>query len=135
MAGTVKKDGATWCYIVDLGKDFSGRRRQKKKRGFRTKKEAQVALAEVVHELSKGTYVAPSKIKFKDYLRQWLEDKQTKVNEASLDTYIWITNKHIIPALGEIELSNLTPMMIQQHYNHLKKKKSYAMKTSARSIF
>lgn len=32
MAGTVKKDGATWFYIVDLGKDANGKRRQKKKR-------------------------------------------------------------------------------------------------------
>jgi integrase len=123
MAGTVKKDGATWCYIVDLGKDANGKRRQKKKRGFKTKKEAQIALAEVVHELSKGTYVIPSKVKFKDYLLQWLEDKQTKVNEATLDTYAWLTKNHIIPALGEVELSNLTPMMLQQHYNHLTKNK------------
>lgn len=121
MAGTIRKDGATWCYVVDVGKDANGKRLQKKKRGFRTKKEAQIALAEVVHELSKGTYVSPSKIKFKDFLLQWLEDKQTKVREGSLDTYTWLTTRHIIPALGQVELCNLTPMMLQQHYNHLTK--------------
>lgn len=50
---------------------------------------------------------------------QWLEDKQTKVNETTLDTYAWLTKNHIIPALGEVELSNLPPMMLQQHYNYL----------------
>lgn len=121
MNGSVKKDGASWCYIVDLGKDANNKRKQKKKRGYKTKKEAQLALAEVIHELSKGTYVIPTKTKFKDYLHQWLEDKQTKVKKGTLDTYTWLTKLHIIPALGEIELTSLTPMMLQQHYNFLTK--------------
>lgn len=121
MAGTVKKIGTSWCYIVDVGKDPTGKRIQKKKRGFKTKKEAQIALAEVIHDINKGTYVTPSKVKFKEFLLQWLDDKQTRVKESTLETYTWLTHKHIIPAFGDIELSNLTPMLIQRHYNYLNK--------------
>lgn len=35
--------GASWAYMVDVGKDpITGKRKQKKKGGFRTKKEAEV---------------------------------------------------------------------------------------------
>ncbi|MBG9568203.1 site-specific integrase [Brevibacillus agri] len=121
MAGSVRKDGSTWCFVVDLGKDPNGKRIQKRKRGFKTKKEAQIALAEVVHELSKGTFANPKKMKFRDFLEQWLDDKQTKVKKGTLETYTWLTRTHIIPALGEVDIANLTPIMLQQHYNNLTK--------------
>lgn len=37
MRGTIKKDGSTWFVLFDLGKDpQTGKRKQKKKRGFKT---------------------------------------------------------------------------------------------------
>jgi hypothetical protein len=43
MRGSVKKDKKTgkYYFVVDIGKDpLTGKRKQKKKRGFETKKEA-----------------------------------------------------------------------------------------------
>lgn len=53
MAGSVKKDGKSWYYILELGKDINGKRKQKKKRGFKTKKEALIALTNLEHSLHK----------------------------------------------------------------------------------
>lgn len=40
MRGTVKKDGTSWFILFDIGKDpLTGKRKQKKKRGFKTKKK------------------------------------------------------------------------------------------------
>lgn len=51
--------GSTWTYVVDVGRDpASGRRRQRTKGGFRTKRDAGRALAELVRTLDDGTYVA-----------------------------------------------------------------------------
>ncbi|MCA0986579.1 Arm DNA-binding domain-containing protein [Guptibacillus algicola] len=44
MKGSVKKDGSSWYYVVTLGKKPSGKPNQKKKRGFKTKREANQAL-------------------------------------------------------------------------------------------
>jgi len=119
MAGTVKKDGATWYFVLDLGKDAHGKRQQKKKRGFKTKKEAHAALVKLENELVQGSYVEPSKMRYGEFLTNWLEDKKTKVKKSTHRTYQWLVEKHICPALGHNELRKITPMMIQSYYNQL----------------
>lgn len=119
MSGSVKKNGSTWYYILELGKDLNGKRKQKKKRGFKTKKEAQNALIEVENELLKGTYIEPTKLILSEYMKEWLEDKKTKVRPSTHQTYKWLVEKHIIPAIGHFEMVKLTPLIIQQLYNRM----------------
>ncbi|USK86144.1 site-specific integrase [Peribacillus asahii] len=123
MAGrTVKKSGDNWYYVLTYGKKENGKPMQYKKRGFKTKKEAQKALHELEQSLITGSYIKPNKILFGDYLlNQWLEDKQTKVKKQTLKTYRWIVEKHIVPSLGHIEMNQITPMAIQKLYNRLTK--------------
>lgn len=56
-ARTVYRRGETWTYVVDIGHDATGRRRQTSKGRFSTKKEAQGALNVAVNSLQQGTYV------------------------------------------------------------------------------
>lgn len=51
---------------------LTGKRKQKSKGGFKTKKEAQVAAAALTLELSNGTYVKEADILFKDFTVEWL---------------------------------------------------------------
>jgi hypothetical protein len=44
MRGSVIKRGKTWSYVVYLGRDDSGRKRQKWKGGFATTREAEDGL-------------------------------------------------------------------------------------------
>ena len=49
------KCGASWAFIMDVGKDpKTGERKQKKKGGFRTKKEAEVVAAFKKRNKSRG---------------------------------------------------------------------------------
>jgi integrase len=65
--------GATWSYIIDIGIDpKTGKRKQKKKGGFKTKKEATLAAAIVINELDQGTFIQESNITFKDFTVEWL---------------------------------------------------------------
>lgn len=119
MAGSIKKDGNTWYYVLELGK-INGKRKQKKKRGFKTKKDAQNALIEAEHALLKnGTFSEPSKMLYKDYLSNWLDDKKILIKESTFKTYSWLINKYIIPYLGDIEISKINPIDIQKFYNEL----------------
>ncbi|MDT2291638.1 Arm DNA-binding domain-containing protein [Paenibacillus larvae] len=69
--------GATWSYIIDVGiNPNTGKRKQKKKGGFKTKTEAQEAAALLVAELSQGTYVEEKNNTFEEYAKEWLSEYQ-----------------------------------------------------------
>ena len=61
MRGSTRKRGATWTAYWDLEDLESGKRKQKSKGGYRTQKEAQAHLDEVVPAVKAGTYLEPSK--------------------------------------------------------------------------
>jgi integrase len=113
-AGSVRKDGTSWYYVIELGKGLDGKRKQKKKRGFKTKKEAQKALNEAIHALNTGTYIEPSKMLLGEYLEDWLENKRIQVKESTYKKYYWIINSHLNPIIGDIALSDLKPIHVQQ---------------------
>lgn len=55
MKGYFRKRGKSWSYTVDIGHDpITNERKQKTKGGFKTKKEAQAACAEVKINLIRG---------------------------------------------------------------------------------
>jgi len=119
LAGSVKKDGNTWYYVLELGK-VNGKRKQKKKRGFKTKKEAQIALVQAEHELfNSGRILEPSLMLYKDYLKSWLDDKKIQIKESTFYTYSWLIDRYIVPHLGDIEISKIKPIDIQKFLNEL----------------
>ncbi|MHA7963719.1 site-specific integrase [Paenibacillus sp. CAU 1782] len=126
MAGrTVKKEGSSWYYVLTHGKNTNGRPVQYKKRGFKTKRDALNALSELEHKLLQGTFVKPNKIIYQEYMiEQWLEDKQTRVKKQTVETYRWLVEQHILPSLGQFQISELTPIIIQSLYNRLTKEKA-----------
>ncbi|WP_255253206.1 N-terminal phage integrase SAM-like domain-containing protein [Brevibacillus laterosporus] len=106
-----------WYFEINYSE--GGKYKKKKKRSFKTKKEAEAAMFEVQNQLNKGTYIEPSKMLYSSFMEDWLKDKQTKVKKRTLETYSGLVNNHILPSLGEIEWSKLTPRHIQNLYNSL----------------
>ena len=53
LKGTIRKRGNTWSYIVDLP-PVNGKRKQKQKGGFRTKKECETALQTIIYQITNG---------------------------------------------------------------------------------
>jgi integrase len=112
MAGSVRKEGMTWYYVLEHYEN--GKRKQNKKRGFPTKKDAQKALVEVQSALNKGTYVKPSSLLVSDYLLEWMSDKQHSIGrETAKNNYSAIRNQ-IIPIIGHIPLSKITALDVQR---------------------
>lgn len=57
MKGSVYRAGAGWAYRVDVGPDpVAGKRRQRYRSGFRTKKLAEAALIDLRTQVARGTY-------------------------------------------------------------------------------
>lgn len=92
MKGHFYKRGKKWTYVVDIGIDEQkGKRRQKTKGGFATKKEAQAAAAKLITEFETGSYLEPTKLTVKDFFLQYLESRKLNLREGTYYNY----KKHI----------------------------------------
>lgn len=75
MKGTVIKRGGKWSVVVDLGPDPTTRKRLRRwHSGYATKKEAERARVELLHQLVTGQYVEPTKETLGAFLERWLRD-------------------------------------------------------------
>jgi len=85
MQGHVLRRDATLSYVVDVGRDpASGRRRQRTKGGYRTKKEAQQALAALIRTLGDGTYVARDPRTFDEWITRRLATMVPRTRSPTL---------------------------------------------------
>ena len=75
LNGSVRKKGATWSFRIDLGK-IDGKRKQIERSGYKTEKEANAALSEVIHEYNKnGTFVENKKVTFQEVYNEFIESE------------------------------------------------------------
>lgn len=121
MRGHVHKRGRTWAYVVDVGRDpVTGRRKQSTKGGFRTRKEAERALAESISQLGHGTFVEPTRQTVADYLRDWLKTGETRgLRESTRVGYDVVVEKYVVPKLGVVALQKLTAAQLNGLYGEL----------------
>lgn len=111
MKGYIRKRGNTYSYTVDIGRDpVTGKRKQKTKGGFKTKKEAQEALNKVVYEVNKGTYILDSKSSMKEVTDEWFEQTKGKWKHTTQDTVKNTLRNWIIPHLGAYKVQELKPL-------------------------
>jgi integrase len=124
MKGHVRKRGSKWAFVLDIGRDpETGKRKQKWFSGFKTKREAERAMAEKVAEVSRGEYIEPSTMEVKEFFHMWLkEEVKPNRSDATFDLYKSFTNQHIIPGLGGIPLNKLTTIHVHQFLNALSEK-------------
>lgn len=109
--GSIRKRGETWTAYW-WTQDAEGKRRQRTKGGFRTKREAQSHLTEVLSAVQAGTYTEPRRMILSTFLRQeWLPTlTQRATTQASYRT---VSESWIIPHLGGIQMAQLTPAHVQ----------------------
>ena len=117
MRGHVRQRGKSWSYVVDVGVGANGKRRQEWKGGFKTKREADKALALVLRDLAAGTYVVRSRATLGEFLAEWHANLQLK--PASVYAYGKTIRLHVSPLLGHVKLQQLDPPMVRQFYAQL----------------
>jgi integrase len=119
-----------WGFSVDIGPNpLTGKRQQKGKFTFKTKKEAEAALAKFITDLNQGTYVEETEITFEDFSNQWLSEYAStgKVKPGT----VRIREKDINRLLdyhAKIKLKNITEKQYQDSLFELKKR-GYANNT------
>src|SRR4029453_11268020 len=118
MKGHIRKRGkGSWAIVFDLGRDATGKRRQKWHSVKGTRKEAEGELTRLLNEIRVGGYVEPSRMTLSDYLMRWLQDyARTRVAPKTYERYKQIVEQSLVPALGQCSLSTLRPLHIQAFY-------------------
>jgi integrase len=119
MRGHIRKRGNSWAVVVDLGRGDDGKRRQKWNSGFRTKRDAERALNEILNRIGAGGYVDPGRQTVAAYLREWLAAVESTVRPGTWVSYRTNIERHIIPSVGTRELRQLGPLQLNLLYADL----------------
>lgn len=93
----------------------SGKAIRVKKSGYDTKREAQLAFAELV---AKKNPVNATNNTFQSVYNIWLETYRLTVKDSTLRHTKQIFRDHILPEFGIMKLTDITPLMLQKFYNH-----------------
>ncbi|HBJ1646728.1 site-specific integrase [Clostridium sp. ZBS20] len=109
-----------WKATVCLGYE-NGKKSVARKQGFKTKKEAEKWVTEILNKKNKGYIAATeSNISFKDYINKWFNDYKSKhIGINTRTNYKSRIDTHIIPKLGSYKLNKITNAIVQDFYNSL----------------
>ncbi|HET9394184.1 MAG TPA: site-specific integrase [Candidatus Rubrimentiphilum sp.] len=103
-----RRTASTWTVWYDLPRS-DGARQQRIKSGFRTRKEAEDWLSAKSAEIGQGV-IPDRKLTVEQYLSDWLKSLEapgSKVKAHALYAYKNHVNRHIVPAIGKIQLRAL----------------------------
>src|SRR5512132_453796 len=121
MRGAVYKRGSTWTWHFDIDPDpLTGRRRQRTKGGYKTRKAADQALAEAIGQWRAGRLPQRSTHTLSHFLQQeWLPAVQPRLRPSTWANYRTYTAAYVVPVLGQVKLQALTPVQLNHLYAHL----------------
>ncbi|OPA74689.1 hypothetical protein BVG16_23310 [Paenibacillus selenitireducens] len=113
-----KKLNTGWEYRLRYKDPFTQKFREKAQRGFDTKKEAQLAAAELEKKLLEG--YEQTDITLTEFLDSWLNEyKKGTVRKNTLQLHQNNIKTHILPFFKNITLRNIKPIMYQKFLNDI----------------
>lgn len=136
MSRINKRNGA-YQVIIELGRDErTGRRLRYTKDGFKTKKEANAFAVTKENELLNNIIPNNSKILLKDFITDWYENHISKTNLAlnTIVNYKARIDTHIIPYLGNMKLSMIQVVNVQNFYYDMVNNKNLKPNSAKRVI-
>src|SRR5215831_13281014 len=82
-----------------------------------TRKDAEKELRRLLRALDTGEHVDPSRIAVREWLSTWLGAVRSEVAPKTHERYSEIVNHFLAPALGNLQLTKLAPVHIQEAYS------------------
>ncbi len=106
MRGSVIRRGTKYSVVLDLGRDpQTNRRRQRWHAGYRTKKEASAALADLIGSVNHGAYVERSRQTVAAFAEEWLAAIAPTVRPSTHYSYDRNVRLHVLAYLGSMPLA------------------------------
>lgn len=107
-----------YLFKIYLGLDpLTGKELRTTRRGFKTQKEAELALARMKLEIANGTYKKTQAETYKDLYDLWVEQYENTVEESTYTKTLGIFRNHILPALGSYKVEKMNVEVCQKHVN------------------
>src|SRR5262249_17262303 len=114
-----------------LGRDpVSGKRRFGTATVRGTRREAEKELIRLLRSVDTGEHVDPNRISVGEWLEAWL--RGLDISPKAKERYGEVVPCYLIPALGQMQLSKLVPIQIQQAYSGLRRKDGGALSPHTR---
>jgi len=123
-----RADG-TWEARITLGTNPGTGKPMRKSFYGKTQKEVRQKMQKALVEVDEGIYTEQSKITLKQWMETWLAEFTGAVKDSTRTSYRQHMNNHIIPAMGAVKLSELTPAACQKFINDLSRGKGLSAKT------
>ena len=123
MAGSMRQRGSdSWQLRVHARRDpLTGRKRYIARTFRGTKREAAKALAALIVDADRLAPHAARKGSVEDLLREWLEHASSSFSPLTVSTTRQYMETAIIPGIGAIPVSKLTPADLDRFYRQLLK--------------
>ncbi|GEB11652.1 site-specific integrase [Streptococcus equinus] len=121
-----KKDGKTYYKFSFYVGTFAGKKKYIRRFGFKTKGQARAALLQLQDDLDNQD--KKSDMTFEELSKQWLKEYEKDVAESTYHKTERNFKNHILPSIGHFKITELTPLIIQQHQNDWSAKLKYGRK-------
>jgi integrase len=118
---SVHRRGKVWAYVVELGADpTTGRRKQHRVSGFKTRREAAEAKRAVLGRVRTGTVVTGRVPTLARYIEdEWLPGRRHAVRPSTWASYRDVLEGRVLPRIGGLRLDQVTPRHIARLYDEL----------------
>ena len=125
MRGSIRKrkgkGGAiSYSIMLDVPSLSRGRlRRQRRIRGFATRKAAEKKLHDMLTQLADGRYFETSKVTVHEYSDKWLAEVTHRVKPRTTKTYTRWLRDHILPSIGALPIASVKPQHLRDLYTEM----------------
>ena len=121
MNGTIRqRSPGSWELQIFLGRDSNGKRLRRTETVHGKKADAERRLRELLTNLDHGIASPKKAYKLEEWLRQWMSDVIVPNRRPkTVDRYEGVIRLHLVPHLGNIELSKITPVHVQRLESYL----------------
>ncbi len=113
-------------YDVNIKYKSEGKSKTYSRKGFPTKREAQLHEAEMKNKLTNPSYSPPMAAQRKqtvqEYMTDWLERHSVNLRPSTRSSYQSQMKNQIFPYIGDVFLSQLSPAMLDDLYRQLSEK-------------
>lgn len=114
-----KKDGSTaYQFNAYLGIDpLTGKSKRTTRRGFKTQKEAKLALAQLQLNIESNSIIKKDYSTFKNIYELWFENYKLTVRNSTSQRVTYLFNSQILPEFGEKRINKITTPICQKIVN------------------
>jgi integrase len=99
----------TWYLMYDAPRGPDGRRRQIRRGGFRSRREADKALTKALNDRDNGLHVDGDRRTFRQFVERIYLPSQRRLRDTTRRRYTSILELHVLPRLGSLPLVEVRP--------------------------